>query len=94
MVAKLSDTEAQSRVGSVPGWTIENGELTRTFKLATFPAALLFVSAVGHLAEAAEHHPDILIKWRNVSLSLVTHDVGGLTEKDFSLASRINDIAR
>jgi 4a-hydroxytetrahydrobiopterin dehydratase len=93
MVTKLSDTEAQSRLGSVPGWKIENGELTRTFKLASFPAALVFVSAVGHLAETAEHHPDILIKWRNVTLSLVTHDAGGLSEKDFALASQINSIA-
>jgi len=92
MAAKLSETEAQSRLASVPGWTIENGELTRAFKLSSFPAALLFVNAVGYLAEGANHHPDILIKYQDVKLSLVTHDSGGLTARDFALAAKINDL--
>ena len=53
---------------------------------------MLFVAAVGHMAEIAEHHPDILIKYRTVKLSLVTHDAGGLTEKDFGLAVRIDEL--
>ncbi|MCC7451750.1 MAG: 4a-hydroxytetrahydrobiopterin dehydratase [Anaerolineae bacterium] len=92
MAAKLSETEAQSRLATVPGWTIATGELTRTFKLPSFPAALLFVNAVGHLAEAANHHPDILIKYQDVTLSLITHDSGGLTARDFALAAKINDL--
>ncbi len=92
MAAKLSETEAQSRLASVPGWTIENGELTRAFKLPSFPAALLFVNAVGHLAEAANHHPDILIQYQDVKLMLISHDSGGLTTRDFALAARINDL--
>jgi len=94
MAAKLSESEVQSKLTNLPAWTLENGEITRTFKLATFPAALVFVGAVGHLAESANHHPDILIRYKNVKLSLVTHDAGGLTDKDFALATRINDLVK
>ena len=94
MAAKLTDSQVQANLSKIPGWTLENGEITRTFKLGTFPAALVFVSAVGHLAESANHHPDILIKYKNVKLSLATHDAGGLTDKDFALATRINDLVR
>jgi 4a-hydroxytetrahydrobiopterin dehydratase len=92
MAKKLSDAEVNSRLSSVPGWKLENGEISRTFELPSFPAALVFVGAVGHLAESANHHPDILIKYRNVRLALVTHDAGGLTTKDFDLAARINGL--
>lgn len=90
MSTKLSDKEVQSQLAKLAGWTLVNGEITRMFTLPSFPAALLFVSTVGHLAEAANHHPDILIKWRNVTLTLSTHDAGGLTTRDFDLASQIN----
>ncbi len=90
MPQKLSDADVQKRLTSVKGWAIEKGEITRTFELPNFPAALMFVTAVGYLAEAAGHHPDIVIKYRNVKLSLATHDAGGLTEKDFALAAQIN----
>ncbi len=90
MAPKLSDGEVQKRLASVPGWTLENGELTQTFSLPSFPTALLFVNAVGLLAEHANHHPDIVINYRKVKLSLTTHDSGGLTDKDFALASLIS----
>ena len=90
MSAKLSDSEIQSRLSALADWKLEKGEITRTISLPSFPAALMFASAVGHLAEAAEHHPDILIKWRHVTLTLSTHDAGGLTIKDFELAAQIN----
>ncbi len=90
MAPKLSDSEVQRRMASVPGWKLENGELTQTFSLPSFPTALLFVNSVGLLAETANHHPEILIKYRKVTLSLVTHDSGGLTELDFELAGQIN----
>jgi 4a-hydroxytetrahydrobiopterin dehydratase len=92
MAQKLSDSEIKSKLSALSGWTLEGGEITRTFELASFPAALLFVSAVGLLAEAAEHHPDMLIKYRKVKLSLVTHDAGGLTDSDFALAQQINNL--
>ena len=85
----LSSSEVTQQLGSTPGWQIENGELTRTFTFADFRAALAFVNHVGELAEAANHHPDIDIRWNRVRLALVTHSAGGLTKKDFDLAARI-----
>ncbi len=84
----LSLAEAQSRLGALPGWQIEAGELVRTFQFKDFVAALEFVNRVGELAEAAGHHPDIDIRYNRVRLALVTHDAGGLTTKDFDLAAK------
>lgn len=90
-MTRLSDTRVQERLAATAGWTLnEAGEITRTFELAGFPQALLFVNAVGWLAEAADHHPDIVICYRRVTLTLSTHDAGGLTDKDFDLAAQIN----
>ena len=72
-------------------WVLtEKGEITRTVVAQDFAHALLFVNSVGFLAEANNHHPDIMIQYRNVTLTLSTHDAGGLTEKDFELASKID----
>jgi 4a-hydroxytetrahydrobiopterin dehydratase len=84
----LTPQEAQDRLGSLPGWRIESGELTRTFAFKDFVAALEFVNRVGQAAETAGHHPDIDIRYNKVRLSLVTHDSGGLTENDFGLAAQ------
>jgi 4a-hydroxytetrahydrobiopterin dehydratase len=89
----LSSNEAQSRLGKLPGWQIESGELVRTFQFKDFRAALGFVNKVGEAAEAAGHHPDIDIRYNKVRLSLVTHDAGGLTEKDFLLAAGATKLA-
>ena len=83
----LTPSEASARLASLPNWQIESGELVRTFAFTDFRAALAFVNRVGDLAEAAGHHPDIDIRYNRVRLSLVTHDAGGLTEKDFALAA-------
>jgi 4a-hydroxytetrahydrobiopterin dehydratase len=94
-MAKLLDAEGiAAGQQSAPGWPVGGGEISRTFTLPSFTAALAFVSAVGHLAERADHHPDILIQYRKVTLTLSTHSAGGLTEKDFSLAREIDAIAR
>lgn len=91
----LSQAEIQQRLERLQGWTLnEAGEITKTFTLSGFPQALMFVTAVGVLAEAAQHHPDILIRWNRVTLSLTTHDAGGLTEKDFALAQQIDQLPR
>ena len=89
----LTPTEIEQALADLPGWTQTGNEISRTFTLASFPAALAFASAVGHLAERADHHPDILIQYRKVTLTLSTHSAGGLTEKDFDLAAHINAIA-
>jgi 4a-hydroxytetrahydrobiopterin dehydratase len=67
--------------------------LTRTFSFKDFSGALAFVNRVGEKAEAADHHPDIDIRYNKVRLSLVTHDAGGLTAKDFDLASVVEKLA-
>jgi 4a-hydroxytetrahydrobiopterin dehydratase len=83
----LADHEINSRLVSVPDWQIESGELVRTFLFKDFRASLAFVNKVGDLAEAAGHHPDIDIRYNKVRLALVTHDAGGITQKDFDLAA-------
>ncbi len=89
----LAQAEAAARLNSLPGWEIQGGELTRTFTHADFRAALAFVNKVGDLAEQAGHHPDIDIRYNKVRLGLVTHDAGGLTEKDFDVATSVNKLA-
>lgn len=93
MTTLLTQTEIEQALASLDGWTQAGNEISRTFVLRSFPAALAFASAVGHLAERADHHPDILIQYRKVTLTLSTHSAGGLTEKDFDLAAEIDAIA-
>jgi len=83
----LTDTEVAMRLESLPEWRVESGELTRTFAFKDFVGSLAFVNKVGELAEKAGHHPDIDIRYNRVRLALVTHDAGGITEKDFDLAA-------
>jgi len=83
----LSAQQTSSLLTSVPDWQIEGGELVRTYKFEDFVTGLAFVNRVGKLAETAGHHPDIDIRYNKVRLALVTHDAGGLTNKDFDLAS-------
>ncbi len=71
------------------GWAIQGESLTKTFEHPSFAAAIGFVAAVGVLAEKAFHHPDIDIRYSRVSISLTTHDAGGLTANDTELANQI-----
>jgi 4a-hydroxytetrahydrobiopterin dehydratase len=84
----LSQEDVNRHLGALPDWKIASGELVRTFQFKDFRAALGFVNRVGELAEEAGHHPDIDIRYNRVRLGLVTHDVGGITAKDFDLAGR------
>ncbi|MGA7343339.1 MAG: 4a-hydroxytetrahydrobiopterin dehydratase [Terracidiphilus sp.] len=92
-MAALTQPEIQERIARLPGWQIEAGELVRTFQFKDFREALGFVNRIGEAAEAAGHHPDIDIRYNRVRLSLVTHDAGGLTAKDFDLALRASGLA-
>ena len=87
---RLTAQEIATRLGALPEWRIEEGVLTRTFTFKDFLAALAFVNRVGERAEAAGHHPDIDIRYNRVRLGLVTHDAGGLTAKDFELATVVD----
>lgn len=83
-----------SSIQTPEGWTIENDAIRRTFSSSTFRDAIQFVNNVAQLAESQNHHPDITINYRKVTLTLTTHDAGGLTEKDFTLAVSINELPR
>lgn len=81
-----------TELAKTPGWQVSDGELTRTVTRKDFRDALLFVNAVGFLAERASHHPDILISWNKVTFTLSTHSEGGLTGKDFALARQVSEL--
>ncbi len=90
-MTKLNETQIQAQLAQLAGWRLNDaGEITKTYAFSGFPQSLMFATAVGVLAEAAQHHPDIVIKWNKVTLALTTHDAGGLTEKDFDLARQID----
>jgi 4a-hydroxytetrahydrobiopterin dehydratase len=91
-MAKLSDDEVRVALEGLPGWSREGDEITRTYELPTFPEAIAFVGRVAEVAEAADHHPDLDIRYRNVRVALTTHDSGGLTAKDVSLAGQIDAV--
>ena len=78
----------------LPRWTVEDGVIRRRFKTNGWKRTLLVVNAVGHLAEAAWHHPDITATWGSVQVTLTTHSAGGITEKDFALARKIEEFVQ
>ncbi|WP_206790067.1 4a-hydroxytetrahydrobiopterin dehydratase [Amycolatopsis sp. MtRt-6] len=90
MTEILSDSEADQRLGS--GWTRSGAVIGREVELASFPQAIEVVNRVAELAEAADHHPDIDIRWRTLTFRLTTHSAGGLTAKDFDLAAQIDSV--
>jgi len=85
-VAKLSDEVIESRLADMDAWSEINGAIQRTFQFKDFVSAIRFVDKVAEHAESAQHHPDILIRYNKVTLTLSTHDAGGITEKDFDFA--------
>jgi 4a-hydroxytetrahydrobiopterin dehydratase len=93
VVPPLPDPEIAARLARLSGWERDGDEIVRTFELPSFPAAIAFVGRVAERAEAANHHPDLDIRYRKVRVALSTHDQGGLTEKDFALATEIDATA-
>lgn len=96
----MSDTfdtaKIEANLKAHPGWTLnDGGQLQRDYTFENFVRSLVFVNAVGHLAEAVNHHPDILIyDYKNVRLTMMSHDVGGITARDFKLIALIDDLPR
>jgi 4a-hydroxytetrahydrobiopterin dehydratase len=86
----LNDEQIAAALGRTPGWERAGDEITRTVTLGDFRDAMIYAGAVAHLAQAANHHPDIAISWNKVTLTLSTHSAGGLTEADFALAGQIS----
>ncbi len=77
---------------TLPRWRHEDGTIRRTFRTAGWPATIMVVNAVAHLAEAAWHHPDLAVSYAAVEVRLSTHSAGGVTAKDVALAARIEDV--
>jgi 4a-hydroxytetrahydrobiopterin dehydratase len=89
----LSHSDAQSRLRELDGWTLEGNAIKKQFVFAGFPEAVDFVARLVPHAEAADHHPDVLINYKRVTLTYSTHSEGGLTVKDFDGASMADRIA-
>ncbi|WP_033293787.1 4a-hydroxytetrahydrobiopterin dehydratase [Amycolatopsis jejuensis] len=88
----LSDSAADEALTALPGWRRENITIVREAELRTFPAAIAVVDRVAELAEAADHHPDIDIRWRKLIFRLSTHSEGALTDKDLAMARQIDGV--
>lgn len=94
MAELLDDRTIEERLTGLPGWRREGEQIARDLQLPDFAAAIAFVNAVAAAAEAANHHPDILVHgWNRVRLTLSTHSAGGLTAADFELAAAIDRLS-
>jgi len=89
---KLTRTDVEQRVKTLQGWALDGDALKKQFTFKGFPEAVEFVSRLVPEAEAADHHPDIQINYKRVTLVYSTHSEGGLTEKDFDLARKFDRI--
>jgi 4a-hydroxytetrahydrobiopterin dehydratase len=90
----LTDQQIAGELKTMPGWTHERQALRRAFKTDGWPTTLMLVNAIGFVAEAADHHPDLVVKWGSVEVALWTHSAGGITAKDVALARAIEQTAR
>lgn len=89
-MAKMSEAEIRSALEQASNWTQAGEAIQRTFSFPNFVESMAFVNRVADEAERAEHHPDILIRYNKVTLTLSTHDAGGITRKDFDLALAVD----
>jgi 4a-hydroxytetrahydrobiopterin dehydratase len=89
----LDDDAIRAALAELTGWQRDGDALTRSVEAPTFLDGIALVSAVAQAAEAADHHPDIDIRWRTVTFTLSTHSEGGITEKDLALARTIDGLA-
>jgi 4a-hydroxytetrahydrobiopterin dehydratase len=90
----LNQAEVDRQIQTLSGWTTDGKAISRTFKFSDFVAAVGFVEELVAPAESAGHHPDIFISYNKVTISLTTHDAGGITQKDFDLAREISELAK
>ncbi|NYF79942.1 4a-hydroxytetrahydrobiopterin dehydratase [Granulicella arctica] len=89
-MAKLSGVEIDAVLAEQPTWRLEGGALVRDWAFKNFVEAMAFVNRVGALAEEVDHHPDIDIRYNKVRLTLISHDVGGITKRDSGMAAKIS----
>jgi 4a-hydroxytetrahydrobiopterin dehydratase len=90
---RMSEDEIKKALQAVPEWSETGGTIHRTYQFGNFVDSMAFVNAIAAAAEADQHHPDILVRWNKVTLTLSTHDAGGITAKDFSLAAKADAMA-
>jgi len=88
----LDDSAVEESLQRLPGWERRGNQIVKTFVRKDFIRAITFVNEVADAADAASHHPDIDIRWNKVTLALSTHSEGGVTEADFQLAARIEEL--
>lgn len=91
-MGKLTAAQVAKALGTLPEWAESGGSIQRTYKFKDFTGSMRFVARVAAQAEADQHHPDILVRYTKVTLSLSTHDAGGITKKDFALAKKCDVI--
>jgi 4a-hydroxytetrahydrobiopterin dehydratase len=89
-MAELTPDQIKTALPAIKDWKKQSAEIRRTFQFKDFAGAMAFVNKVAQVAEAANHHPDIDIRWNKVTLALATHSEGGLTQKDFDIAGKID----
>ena len=90
----LSEDEIRARLErELPHWYLEDGWIRRRYRTNSWKGTLMVINAVGHLAEAAWHHPELLLSYPRLRVMLSTHDAGGITDRDFELAERIESVA-
>jgi 4a-hydroxytetrahydrobiopterin dehydratase len=90
----LDSQNLKTNLAQLPGWEIKDGQLAKTFVASDFQAAIAFIVRIAFFAEAADHHPDIAIAYNKVGIALSTHSEGGITEKDFAVAEKIETVFR
>jgi 4a-hydroxytetrahydrobiopterin dehydratase len=91
---KLTADQIKAALAKVPNWQRDGPAIRRTFACQDFTGSIKFVNAVAKAANKADHHPDIEIQWDKVSLRLTTHSSGGLTENDFALAAKLDELQK
>ena len=92
MTDRLTDSEIGARMADVPDWGREGDAISRTVRFDTFADGIDFICRVAPVADDADHHPDIDIRYRNVKFLLTSHDSGGITDRDFTMAAKINGL--
>lgn len=92
-MAVLNEQELNDQLRTLDGWELRDGALRKHFGFDDFGGALAFVNRVGGAAEAADHHPDLALGWGYVDVAWVSHDAGGVTERDTQMAARCDELA-
>src|SRR5216110_1231407 len=86
-----NEAEIEQKLKELPGWWYEDGWIRRTYKTDGWPTTLMLVNAIGYFSQAAYHHPDLSVTWGRVIVKLQNHAAGGITDKDFELAKKIEE---